>query len=109
MRLREGIVLVAVLVVAAGLIGASSSGRRFDLVPGPLLESAQFLFKVDTETGRVWWTVVGPSKTSGKMFVSSWNPIPESQEEAASMGSSAQSPGTDGEETGKSSPPPNEP
>jgi len=88
MRIRDGIVLGALIVVAAALLAATPAARRFELVPGPLLESAQFLFKVDTETGRVWWTVVGPSKKTGRMYVSTWNPIPESQQEAASLGES---------------------
>jgi len=85
MKIRDGIVLAVLIVAAVGLLAATAGTRRFELVPGSLLESTQFLFKVDTETGRVWWTVVGPSKTTGRMFVSTWNAIPESQEEAASM------------------------
>jgi len=83
MRIRDGIALGALAVAGLALLAAASPGaRRFELVSGTSFETVQLMFKIDAETGRVWWTVVGPSKATGKMFVSTWNEIPDSNGQA---------------------------
>jgi len=76
MRIFAGAVAAALALSAASAAAESESGR-YELVSGPFLEAGQFLFKIDTETGSTWWTVIAPSKESGKMFIGEWHLIPD--------------------------------